>query len=60
MGRFDGYNERMVDRLHEKWLNPPDEEPIQECDFCNREAEYDVCGTFYCAECMESEFRIRR
>lgn len=60
MGKFDGYNERMVDRLHERWLEDDREEPTEQCEFCNREAEYEVCGTLYCAECMESEFRIRR
>lgn len=54
------YNEKMVDRLRERWAEPPDEEPIRECDFCNSEAEYEVCGSYYCSECMESEFRIRR
>lgn len=55
------YNERMVERLHEQWLLPPeDEEPEQECCMCNRPAEYDIMGELYCESCMESEFRIRR
>lgn len=55
------YNTRMVDRLHEKWLDPPEEEePEQECCMCNQPAEYDVLGDLYCERCMESEFRIRR
>ena len=54
-------NVRMVDRLHEQWLEPPEEEePEQECCMCNQPAEYDVLGDLYCERCMESEFRIRR
>jgi len=56
------YNDRMVDKLHDKWLDPPDDEEStnQQCCMCNNEAEYDVLGDLFCECCLHSEFRIRR
>ena len=60
MGKFDDYNSKMVDRLHEKWLQPSEDdyEPEYECCMCNEKAEYEVCGSYYCERCLLSEFRI--
>jgi hypothetical protein len=53
------YNEKMVDRLRDGWLDPPDEEePEIECCMCNNPAEYEVMGDYYCECCLHSEFRI--
>lgn len=61
MGKFDDYNRRMVDVVHEQWLIPPSEddyEPEYECCMCDAKAEYEVCGSYYCESCLHSEFRI--
>ena len=54
--------QRIITRWENSRLNPPDDdyEPIQVCDFCDNEAEYEINHELFCSRCMEQEFRIRR
>lgn len=51
--------ERVLAQWEKSYLEPPaDEEPEIECCMCNRPAEYNVMGDYFCEECLHSEFRI--
>lgn len=51
------YNERMVDRLQEQWLNPLDDDIEGEtCTCCYSLASYEILGRSYCESCGRSEF----
>ena len=54
------YNDEMVDREHDRRLDPPDDdyEEYPLCCMCNHPAEYSVMGDYYCECCLHSEFRI--
>lgn len=51
------YNERMVDRLHERWLEDDREEPNGDCCTCRGEATFNIGGDLYCRECAMDEFK---
>ena len=51
------YNRRMVDRLHEEWLNPFDDVTESEtCLCCYGLANYEIEGRFFCESCAKDEF----
>lgn len=49
------YNERMVDKLHEKWLE--DDRVEGDCSTCRGEATLEIGGDLYCEDCAKEEFR---
>jgi hypothetical protein len=57
MGRFDAYNERMVDHLRDGWLEPPDPDDEGEvCFSCLGEATLYIDNKFYCEKCAREEY----
>lgn len=48
------YNEQMVDRLHERWLE--DDRETCGCCKCGDEATMDIGGDPYCEDCAKEEY----
>ena len=55
--KFDDYNSKLVDSMHERWLNPLDDiEDSQTCYSCYGISEYEILGRSYCRMCARTEF----